>query len=225
MTMIKSVNLSKTFMKDSSCTYAVYDCNVEINEGEFVVISGVKESGKTTLLHLLGGYERPSDGTVFINNNDVSLFNDDELANIRRKEVGYLHRNDSLIPELTVHENIIMPLLLDDGSYDEEYFNELTDSLHLTGILKRYPKHLNTIQLRYVTLARALINRPSILLMDEPIFDFYPQIDKDVLDYLLNIVRIDNKTFIMVTNRQEYSIYANHIIKLRSGVVVEDKFV
>lgn len=222
MVAIKSINLRKIFPKEQDSVYALSDCNVEINEGEFVVINGAKASGKTTLLHLLGGYERPSGGAIYINNNNISLYDEDELAIMRRKEVGYLFQNNSLIPELSVHVNIIMPTIISRKKYDDDYYKDLTESLNIAGILSSYPKQLSPNQLRYVTLARALITKPNILLIDEPTDDIYSQMDIEVLDYLLNIVYKYNKTLIMVTNNLELSSYANHIIKLRSGVIVED---
>lgn len=223
MIAIKSINLHKTFQQEPYSIYALFDCNVEINEGEFVVINGAKASGKTTLLHLLGGYEKPSGGAIYINNNNISLYNEDELAFLRRKEVGYLFQNNSLIPELSVHINIIMPMIISGQKYDKGYYKDLIETLNIAGVVNSYPKQLTLNQQRYVTLARALITKPNILLIDEPIDDYYPPMDMEVLDYLLNIVNKYNKTLIMVTNNPEHSIYANHIIKLRSGVIVEDK--
>lgn len=224
MITIKSVNMRKTFLNETDSMYAVFDCNLEIKKGEFVVISGEKDSGKTTLLHLLGGYERPSGGTLYIKDNNVTQYSDDELAVMRRNEVGYMLQSDSLIPELNVRDNIMIPLILAGKECEEEYFNELTDCLRLTGLLNYYPKQLSMNQLRNVTLARALINQPNIILMDEPVHDdVFPQISKEVMDYLLNAVYQCQKTLIMVSNNPDYFIYANHIIKLRSGVVFEDR--
>lgn len=224
MTIIKSVNLGKTFYNDTNSISAIKDCNIEIKKGEFVVISGSKASGKTTLLRLLGGYERPSEGAVYISDNNITLYDDDELAILRKKEVGYLFQNDSLIPELTVHENIIMPMVLGRKRCDEDYYKDLSDRLHISGILSRYPKQLTANQLQCVAYARALIHKPNIILMDEPLNYLYHHMDMEVFDYLLDAVYQYHKTLIIVTNNSDISFYADHVIKLRKGSVIEDKY-
>ncbi|HWT74601.1 MAG TPA: ABC transporter ATP-binding protein [Mobilitalea sp.] len=223
MTMIKSINLRKTYQNTDEFIYALFDCNLEISDGEFVIISGAKKSGKTTLLHLLGGFEKPSGGLIYINNQNISKYDEDELAILRRNEIGFMLHNDSLIPELTVHENIIMPLILAQKKYDENYYVELADQLHISGILNQYPKILTTNQLRSVAYARALINNPNIILMDDPLNDLYHDSDSESLDNLLHIISKYHKTLIMATNNPEFGSYANHIIRLRDGVVVEDR--
>lgn len=225
MTTIKSSNMRKSYQSEGIFVYALFDCNIVIKEGEFVVIHGGKASGKSTLLHLLGGYERPSGGEIYYNNDNLTLCDEDELTILRRKEVGFLFHNDTLIPELNVHENIIMPSILTGNKVDEDYYKELIKSLRLTEVLNRKPKQLTNSQKRCVTIARALIHKPNIILMDEPLDELYPQIDKIALDYLLNAVYQCNRILIMVTNNQDIKAYANHMIKLRNGVVVEDKLI
>ena len=188
-----------------------------------MAVVGTRGSGKTTLLHLLGGFERPSGGAVYLNKLNITDISDDELALVRRKEIGYLFHNDSLIPELTIHENIMMPIILARTKLDQSYYENLTSRLHISGILNRYPKHLSQNQLQCVAYARALINKPNIILADEPISHLYQHVGKEVLDLLLNMVHIYQKTLIMVTQDPEVSIFADHIIKLNRGVVVEDR--
>ncbi len=223
MAILKSTKLYKRYLRNNVFIYAINNCNIEVNAGECVVICGEKNSGKSTLLRLLGGLERPTSGDLSINHKNVSRFNDDELAIVRRKEVGYLFNNDSFISELTIHENIIMPALLAQKKYDENYYTELTDRLHISRILSRYPKQVSMSQLQCAAYARALINKPSIILMDEPNDYGYHQMDRDILEFLLNIVYEYHRTLIMVTNDPEVSIYVDHIIKLKDGEIIEDR--
>jgi putative ABC transport system ATP-binding protein len=225
MTLIKSRNLCKSYCDDRNLVNAIIDCNVEIEQGECVTIIGTKCSGKTTLLRLLGGIERPSSGSIYIDQDDIASFSDDKLAILRRNEIGYLFQNDSLIPDLTVHENIIMPTILSHRKYEEEYYEDLMKQLQLSDILKRYPNQLTINQLLCVAYARALIHQPNIILIDEPTNLLYQQKGKEVLELLLNMVRRYHKTLIMVTRDPVASIYANHIIRLNRGIIIEDRII
>jgi putative ABC transport system ATP-binding protein len=202
---------------------ALIDCSFNIDQGECVAIVGTNGSGKTTLLHLLGGFERPSSGSIYINNTKMDTCSENQLALIRRKEIGYLFHNDSLLPELTIHENIMMPIILNRRTLDQSYYEDITNQLHISGILNRYPRQLSQNQLQCVSYARALIHQPSIIIADEPTGYLYDHISKEVIELLLNMVHLYQKTLIMVTQDPEVSIYADHIIKLNHGKIVEDR--
>jgi putative ABC transport system ATP-binding protein len=193
--------------------------------GECVTIDGIKGSGKSTLLHLLGGFERPSSGSIYINQNDITSLSEDELAIIRRKEIGFLFQNDSLIPELTVYENIILPTIISRIKYDNNYYEDLMNQLHLSGILKRYPKELTPSQLLSVAYARALIHQPNIILVDEPTNHAYQHRGRDVFEHLLKLVHSYHKTLIMVTQDTLVHHYSDHLIRLNKGVIIEDKMI
>lgn len=223
--MIKSEGLYKSYQLDSTNIDAVIDCNIQIEEGECVVITGPKASGKSTLLRLLGGVERPSKGSIYLNNENITSYNEDELALLRRKEIGYLFHNESLIPELTVHENIIMPTILSHQRYDKDYYEDLTDRLQISKILTRYPKQLSRNQLECVAYARTLITQPNIILVDEPTNQLYQQTGKEVINFLLNMVHLYRKTLIMVKRDHEVNEFADHIIKLNRGMVIEDRII
>ncbi len=225
MILIRCINLRKTYQIEGNPLHAILDCSIEVKEGECVVICGTKGSGKTTLLRLLGGYETPSGGTVSMKGNNITLYKDDQLAIMRRKEVAYLYRNDNLLPELTVYENIIMPTLLAKTKYETEYYEELVELLHITDVLNCYPKQLNQNQKHCVAYARALINNPDIFLLDEPDGGFYLHAELELLRYLLKMVENYCKTLIIATNEPQIISYADHMIKLRRGSVVEDKII
>lgn len=214
-------DLNKTYIGEDNLISAIINCSMEINKGEFAVICGSKSSGKSTLLRILGGIERPTNGEVYINNQNIAALNDDELAIMRRKEIGFLFQSNSLITELSVYENIIMPSILAHKRYDKEFYEELVEQLELKDILFYYPRQLSLLQLEHVAYARALINNPNIILVDEPSGNY--KIDKAILDFLLNMVYLNHKTLIMVTNDLEISIFADRIIRLQDGIIVENK--
>jgi putative ABC transport system ATP-binding protein len=168
---------------------------------------------------------RPTEGEVYISNHNISKCSDDELAHLRREKIGYLFRNNTLIKELSVYENIIMPALLNHKKYNEAFYQELIDRLQLKKILFSSAKNLTISQMQRIICARALINNPDIILADEPSCDSYQPMDKDILDFLLNMVYLHHKTLILATNDTGISIFVDHIIKLRDGKIIEDKII
>ncbi|MDD3174189.1 MAG: ATP-binding cassette domain-containing protein [Herbinix sp.] len=223
MAICKVKDLNKTYKKQHNVINAIVKCNIEISAGECVAISGIKASGKTTLLRLLGGLERPTSGEVYINHHNITTFSDDELAIMRRDEIGYVFQNDSLIPELTVQENIILPTRLTRKKQDMAYYHDVIERLHINEVLPHYPNQLTINQMQSVIYARALVNNPKIIIVDEPSGFINQHIDKEILDFLLNTIYQYNKTLIMVTNDSEVSIFVDHIIRLKDGEIVEDR--
>lgn len=223
MTVCVSKDLCKTYHNNHCTVNAIANCNLDIGTGECVLLCGGSSSGKTTLLRILGGLERPTSGEVYINGHNIIALSDDELAAMRRKEIGYIFHNDSLIPELTVHENINMPAFLDNKKYDKAYFQDLTEKLQLTEILSRYPKNLTANELQRVAFARALINKPNLILADKPEYDFDQSVDKYIMDFLRDMVYQYHKTLIIVTDHTDNCSFMNHIIRLNDGIVIEDR--
>lgn len=220
MAICKITGLNKTYQNEHSIVNAIVNCNCEIAAGECVAICGTKASGKTTLLRIIGGLERPSSGDVFINYDNIVSYSDDKLAVMRRKEIGYLFHNDTLISELTVHENIIIPALLAGKKYEDTYCRNIIRRLQMKDILSLYPRQLSLNQLQQVICARALINDPDIILVDEP--EGY-SMDRNIIDFLLDMVYQYHKTLIMVTNDSETCFFADHIIRLHNGEIIEDR--
>jgi ABC-type antimicrobial peptide transport system, ATPase component len=222
MMIYKVTDMNKIYQNDAGAVNAIVGCNIEINEGECVCISGGRASGKTTLLRILGGLERPTSGEIFIKSNNITSCSDDELTILRRKEIGYLLQNNSLIPELNVHENVIIPAILAHKKYDKVYYQNLICKLNIKDIISSYPRQLTPWQIKCVIFARALINNPNIILLDEPT-DLRQQIERDILEFLMNMVLDYQKTLIMVTNDAEIKLFASRIIKLKNGEIIENK--
>ena len=168
MEILRVENLCKTYGKNETFVKALDGISFSVNKGEFVAVVGASGSGKSTLLHILGGVDKPSSGKVYVDNQDVFKLNESNLAVFRRRQVGLIYQFYNLIPILNVEENITLPLLLDGRKPDETYLNELIDTLGLRSRIKHLPNELSGGQQQRVSIGRALMNRPAVLLADEP---------------------------------------------------------
>lgn len=168
MAFIEIKNLNKIYGKGEVEVKALNNINLEINEGEFVAIVGASGSGKSTLLHLLGGVDKPSSGEVILNGTNMYSLKERELSILRRRKIGFVFQFFNLIPVLTAEENIEMPVLLDGGKMDKEYKAELLKILGLEERKKHHPAQLSRGQQQRVSIGRALANKPSLILADEP---------------------------------------------------------
>lgn len=225
MVMIRTTNLTKIYKNVYGETNALNNCNLEIESGNCIVITGPRGSGKTTLMNIIAGFDRPTCGNVYLKNEDIYRMSEDNLAGLLRREVGYLYHKYRFLPELTVHENIILPALLEHKDYNLAHYNELIDKLSLGDILHKYPKQLSERQLLMLSLARALINEPSIILLDETSNRQILQANKSVQDYLLDYVHKNGKTLLIATQYPEVGTYVNRIIRLNRGTVIEDRII
>lgn len=168
MEILKVENLTKTYGSGENLVHAVDDVSFSVEKGEFVAIVGASGSGKSTLLHLIGGVDRPTSGKIFVDGNDISKMNDDKLAVFRRRQVGIVYQFYNLIPILTVEENITLPCDLDGRGVDRERLEMILDSFGLRARRKHLPNQLSGGQQQRTSIARALINNPSLVLADEP---------------------------------------------------------
>ena len=168
MELLRVENLSKTYGKGEAKVDALKNINLSIKKGEFIAIVGPSGSGKSTLLHLLGGVDKPTSGNVFINDINIYDLKEKDLAIFRRRNVGLIYQFYNLIPVLTVKENILLPAELDNRKIDKEYLEDLLKTLDLKERENHLPSELSGGQQQRTSIGRALINRPSIVLADEP---------------------------------------------------------
>lgn len=168
MEILKVENLCKNYGKGNTLVKALDKVSFSVQKGEFVAIVGSSGSGKSTLLHILGGVDKPTSGKVFVNGEEVYKLNENNLAIFRRRQVGLIYQFYNLIPILNVKENMTLPILLDNKKVDEDYLNELINILGLKSRVNHLPNELSGGQQQRVSIGRALMNRPSILLADEP---------------------------------------------------------
>ncbi|RDY28095.1 ABC transporter ATP-binding protein [Romboutsia weinsteinii] len=219
MSILEAINLGKSYGKKEMKVDALKDINIEINKGEFVAIIGPSGSGKSTMLHLLGGLERPSSGTIKINNIDIGKLSDRKLAEYRRKEVGFVFQQFNLLPILNVKENIELPLLLGNEVIDENYINDIIGILGLTDRKNHLPSQLSGGQQQRVAIGRALANRPSIVLADEPTGNLDSKTTDEVMNLLKESSKKYNQTLILITHDVNIARRADRIINIVDGQV------
>lgn len=219
MNILETIDLSKTYGSKESKVKALTDININIEKGEFVAIIGPSGSGKSTLLHLLGGLERLSNGSIKVNGKDISKLKDKELAEYRRKEVGFVFQQYNLIPVLNVEENIELPLMLGNDDIDENYINELIEILGLKERKNHLPSQLSGGQQQRVAIGRALATKPSIILADEPTGNLDSKTTEEVMELLKKSIKKFNQTLIVITHDTDIAQKADRIINIVDGKI------
>lgn len=223
MSILKVQNLTKTYGKGETLVSAVNNVSFTVEKQEFIAILGASGSGKSTLLHMIGGVDTPTSGKVFINDNDIYSLNDEKLSHLRRTEVSIIYQFYNLISTLNVKENITLPLDLDKQNIDEEYLNKIIKLLKLEDRLKHLPNELSGGEQQRVSIGRALITKPSIILADEPTGNLDSKNSLEVMELLKSANELFNQTIIMVTHDEKLAKYANRIIIIADGKIVSDK--
>ena len=222
MEILKVENLTKTYGSGENLVHAVDDVSFSVEKGEFVAIVGASGSGKSTLLHLIGGVDRPTSGKIFVDGNDISKMNDDKLAVFRRRRVGIVYQFYNLIPILTVEENITLPCDLDGRGVDRERLEMILDSFGLRARRKHLPNQLSGGQQQRTSIARALINNPSLVLADEPTGNLDSKSSEEVMSMLKMYNQSYGQTVIMITHNLDIAKQADRIITISDGKIVEE---
>lgn len=222
MEILKVENLTKTYGRGENLVHAVDDVSFSVEKGEFVAIVGASGSGKSTLLHLIGGVDRPTSGKIFVDGNDISKMNDDKLAVFRRRQVGIVYQFYNLIPILTVEENITLPCDLDGRGVDRERLEMILDSFGLRARRKHLPNQLSGGQQQRTSIARALINNPSLVLADEPTGNLDSKSSEEVMSMLKMCNQSYGQTVIMITHNLDIAKQADRIITISDGKIVEE---
>lgn len=222
MEILKVENLTKTYGSGENLVHAVDDVSFSVEKGEFVAIVGASGSGKSTLLHLIGGVDRPTSGKIFVDGNDISKINDDKLAVFRRRQVGIVYQFYNLIPILTVEENITLPCDLDGRGVDRERLEMILDSFGLRARRKHLPNQLSGGQQQRTSIARALINNPSLVLADEPTGNLDSKSSDEVMSMLKMCNQSYGQTVIMITHNLDIAKQADRIITISDGKIVEE---
>lgn len=223
MEILKVEHLYKRYGKGETLVKALDDVNFTVEKGDFVAIVGASGSGKSTLLHLLGGVDKPTSGKIYVGGEDVYSLSEDKLAIFRRREVGLIYQFYNLIPTLNVVENITLPILLDGKTPDLKYLNELIDILGLKNRVSHLPNQLSGGQQQRVSIGRALMNRPCLLLADEPTGNLDSKASKDIVELLKLSNQKYNQTIIMITHDYNIAMNANRIITIDDGKIVSDE--
>ncbi|HPH98581.1 MAG TPA: ABC transporter ATP-binding protein [Anaerolineaceae bacterium] len=213
--------VSKQFILGDQTIAVLRNIDLTVEKGEFISIMGPSGSGKSTLLYLMGGLDKVSQGEILLNGKNISRLKDEHESAMRRKEIGFVFQSYNLIDNLTVEENILLPVLL-DGRKKREVMGEVENLMKAVGLFERRkhtPRELSGGQQQRTAIARALINRPDILFADEPIGNLDSKTGTEILELLKKINREQGITILMVTHSEESAACGNRIIHLKDGVI------
>ncbi len=213
--MIKVKNIYKFY----GTQLVLKNINLEIKEGEFISIMGSSGSGKSTFLNLIGGMDLPDRGEIIVGQQDITKLKDEKLTEYRRKKIGFIFQFFNLLPNLTVFENVQMPLLL-NGGVDTDKVEKLIERVGLKGKEKYYPHQISGGQQQRVAIARALIHNPEIILADEPTGSLDSKTGESIMDLISEIAKETKKTVILVTHEDYIAKYAEKIIRIKDGELI-----
>ncbi len=218
--MIEVKNISKTYKAGSELIKAVDSVDLKIDQGEFTSIVGHSGSGKTTLLSLIGGLTKPDSGTVVIDGTDLWSISDDDLSEFRNLKINFIYQFASLIPTLNVLENVMLPTAFSKSDEPfEDYARELIEMVKLTDKVNSFPSQLSGGQQRRVAIARAFINRPEIILADEPTGDLDEETESEILGLFHNMNENQKITFLIVTHSTDIARGCNKRYRMSQGIL------
>lgn len=225
MSLIRLENISKIYKTGKVDFPALKEISFSIDKGEFLSIAGPSGSGKTTILNIIGCLDKPSDGTLFLNDTDISSKKSNELANIRRYNIGFIFQTFNLIPILTAFENVEFPLILKGNMKQKDrklLVEEILTEIGLKDFMYRKPSEMSGGQQQRVAIARALIKQPKMILADEPTANLDSKNGKEILQLMLQMNKKTNTTFIFSTHDRMVMDFANRIITLKDGHIHRD---
>lgn len=221
--LIQLVDINKKHFLGDNILHILVNINLEIQKGEFTAIVGPSGSGKSTLMNILGCLDRPTSGEYFLNGKNVAALTDDELANVRNKQVGFVFQSFNLLPRITAQENVALPLIYAGGINEKERLERAAELLEMVGLSDRMghrPNELSGGQKQRVAIARALINNPSIIMADEPTGNLDSKSSIEIMQIFKDLNEQQGKTVILVTHDQEIAERAKRVITVRDGVIV-----
>lgn len=222
--VIKLEDITRYFSIGSETIKALQGVNLEIFKNEYVALMGPSGSGKSTLMNLLGCLDTPTSGRYWLNNKDVSKMDDDELAEIRNKEIGFVFQTFNLLPRLNALENVALPLIY--AGYNkqqrEERAKEVLEQVGLKDRMTHKPNELSGGQRQRVAVARALVNKPSIILADEPTGNLDTKTSYEIMA-LFEEIHKNGNTIIIVTHEEDIALHTNRIVRMRDGRIEKDE--
>lgn len=219
---IETKNLTKIYNKTKeNQVVAIDNVNFTVYDSEFVALMGTSGSGKSTLLHMIGGLDSPTDGEVLVLGHNISEYNDKKLTALRREVFGFVFQKFCLAEELTIRENIIMPVLFDGKKVDDNQINSLCDKLMISDKMNSFPGQLSGGQQQRAAIARALANNPEILLCDEPTGNLDKKTGSEVMELLKKVHKEFGKTILMVTHDEKVASCADRIVYIEDGKITD----
>lgn len=221
MNLLEVKSICKTYGSGETAVQALKNISFSVSKGEFVAVIGESGSGKSTLLNMLGALDTPTSGKVLIDGNDTFSMKERELTVFRRRNIGFIFQAFNLIPELTVEQNIIFPMLLDYQKPDKKYLEELLDVLNLKERRRHLPSQLSGGQQQRVAIGRALFTRPSLVLADEPTGNLDSQNSSEVIALLKQTSKKYEQTIIMITHNRGIAQTADRVLQVSDGVLTD----
>lgn len=224
MDILQTKNLTKHYGEEPLVVKALDGITLQIEQGSFTAIVGTSGSGKSTLLHMLGGLDTPTGGSVVVDGQSLSGMSRSELTIFRRRKIGFIFQNYNLIPNLTIYDNIVLPVELDGRSVDRQYLDKIVSVLGLEGKLERKPNKLSGGQQQRVAIARALITKPALILADEPTGNLDSRTSQEVVGLLQATGKKFHQTIVMITHNDEIAQIADRTIRIEDGRIAEGRW-
>ena len=221
MDLLEVKSLYKTYGSGETAVKALKDVSFSVPKGEFIAVVGESGSGKSTLLNMIGALDTPTSGKVFIDGKDIFTMKDGKLTIFRRRNIGFVFQAFNLIPELTVEQNIIFPVLLDYKKPDTNYLEELLTVLNLRERRNHLPNQLSGGQQQRVAIGRALMTRPTLILADEPTGNLDTQNSSEVIALLKEASKKYEQTIIMITHNRAIAQTADRVLQISDGVLTD----
>ncbi|HAL65676.1 MAG: ABC transporter ATPase [Bacteroidetes bacterium 38_7] len=221
--LIRLINIKKYYKVGAEVVKALQSITMSVNRNEYVALMGASGSGKSTLMNIIGCLDTPTDGQYFLEGRDVSKLDDNQLAEIRNKKIGFVFQTFNLLPRSNALENVVLPLIYAGVSKDARIARgkEVLEQVHLIDRMTHKPNELSGGQRQRVAIARALVNRPSIILADEPTGNLDSKTSLEIMALFQEIHEAGN-TIILVTHEEDIAKHAHRIIKLRDGLIESD---
>lgn len=221
MNLLEVKSISKTYGKGEAAVQALKNTTFSVPKGEFVAVVGESGSGKSTLLNMIGALDTPTSGKVLIDGKDIFAMDDDRLTVFRRRNIGFIFQSFNLIPELTVEQNIIFPVLIDYQKPDKRYLEEILAALNLRERRNHLPSQLSGGQQQRVAIGRALITHPALILADEPTGNLDTQNSSEVIAILKEASKKYEQTIIMITHSRSIAQTADRILQVSDGMLTD----
>lgn len=221
MDIVTMEQVTKVYGENETRVWGLHNVDLTVAKGETLAIVGASGSGKSTLLHVMGGVDTPTSGKIVVDGKDITKMNDEQMSVFRRRKIGFVFQAYHLIPVLSVEENIMMPILLDHRKPDKEYVEHIMELLGIIDRRKHLPNQLSGGQQQRAAIARALANRPSLILADEPTGALDSKNGNEVIALLQNSVKQLNQTLVLITHNIDLAREADRIVKIADGEIVE----
>ena len=221
--IIRLINIKKYYKVGAEIVKALQSITMSVNRNEYLALMGASGSGKSTLMNIIGCLDTPTDGQYFLEGRDVSKMDDNQLAEIRNKKIGFVFQTFNLLPRSNALDNVVLPLIYAGVSKEERIARgkEVLEQVHLADRMMHKPNELSGVQRQMVAIARALVNRPSIILADEPTGNLDSKTSLEILALFQEIHEAGN-TIILVTHEEDIAKHAHRIVKLRDGLIESD---